>query len=165
MYNYINENFGIVEWFYLLLLLLPLVFAYYWAREAMKSQKKNPFVYQFSEVKNKAIKIKNNRSFFNHFFFNLFVIYFLYFIIFCGFYIFVFFGDLVNKYNLNFKTIFWDFFGSIFNFFGVAFIFILSFTIPWVFFVGILPNTLDKILPYSKITKFFTGNRKIKKKK
>ncbi len=132
----------------------PILIAAGMAKYYHDEDKSIPFKYIFSKKKNKYVKTKNNPSLFSLFLKLTFVLYYIaiglittLFSIFVGWY-------YANVYlGADFQNYPWKFFGQMYNFFGSIFIIYLIGSLNFAFWMGILPNTIDKVISLFRLKK------------
>jgi hypothetical protein len=131
---------------------LPILFAIGMAVVQHIGQKKNPYYLQLINIKGKKKykEVKSNPNLFSFFKSIIFGTLALYYIIIgLGF---TFFSMLALVYlakihlSLDFQTYPWKWFGLMFNGMGAIFIVYCAGFFNYLFWLGILPNTIDKIV-------------------
>jgi len=155
MYSYVTENLGVpITW---LIILSPIIIAFFTASNTSKELKANPYRYFFNKIRKKYIKKKIKRSFLGLFMMDVFMIYYIIAGLFATL-VAIFFSWIIgmNYLSANFQSYPWKFFGAMYNFFGVIFLTYISCFLNYIFWLGLLPNTIDKI------TNMFKKSKKIK---
>ena len=155
-------SIAITKYFFILIIIpfLPIIIGAIIAKNEYDQDKASPFIYDVFRRKNKpnkVVKRKKKPSFFHSFLTNTLLIYFLAIgLLIALFSIFVALHYANVYLSAAFQNYPWKFFGQMYNFFGSIFIIYLIGSLNFAFWMGILPNTIDKVISLFRLKTSFS---------